>query len=131
MPDVVVDASAVVELLLRTGAGRTVARTLAVQEAVAPDLLDVEVLHALRRQERQGAIGAGRGALALRRLARLPLERVRMRPLLADAWVLRANLSAYDAVYVVLARRLTCPLVTADRRLAAAPGLGVAVTVVS
>lgn len=131
MPSVVVDSSAVVELLLRTGAGRTVAGVLATTaEARAPDLLDVEVLHVLRRQERQQAIDAARAASALRHLARLPVQRVRMRPLLTGAWALRANVSAYDAMYVVLARRLGCPLVTADHRLAAAPGLGVAVTVV-
>jgi predicted nucleic acid-binding protein len=50
--------------------------------------------------------------------------------LLPDALALRHNLSAYDALYVAAARVLDCGLLTRDRRLAAAPGLDVAVTVV-
>ena len=46
-------------------------------------------------------------------------------PLLPEAWTLRANVTPYDACYVALARNLRCPLVTGDRRLARAPGLGV------
>ena len=46
-------------------------------------------------------------------------------PLLPGAWTLRANVSAYDACYVALARDLRCPLVTRDLRLSRAPGLGV------
>jgi predicted nucleic acid-binding protein len=36
---------------------------------------------------------------------------------------LRANVSPYDAVYVALAEALGAELITADRRLAAAPGI--------
>jgi len=35
---------------------------------------------------------------------------------------LRDNLTAYDAAYVALAEALDAPLLTRDRRLAAAPG---------
>jgi predicted nucleic acid-binding protein len=51
--------------------------------------------------------------------------------LLSAAWDLRHNLSVYDALYVALARRLRCPLITVDRRLVAAPGIGVPVVVAS
>ena len=54
-----------------------------------------------------------------------PVRRFSTLPLLAEAWTLRANVSAADACYVVLARILRCPLVTADRKLSRAPGLGV------
>lgn len=37
------------------------------------------------------------------------------------AFVLRANLTAYDAFYVALAEALDCPLITSDGRLANAP----------
>jgi predicted nucleic acid-binding protein len=37
-------------------------------------------------------------------------------------WELRHNLTAYDALYVALAEMLDAPLVTLDRRLAAAAG---------
>lgn len=60
-----------------------------------------------------------------------PIERLPIAPLLLDAWGLRHNLNSYDSLYVALARRLDCPLITADRRLAAAPGLGVPLIVVS
>ncbi len=42
---------------------------------------------------------------------------------------MRQNLTVADAVYVVLARRLNAPLVTADLRLAATPGLAVSTVV--
>jgi predicted nucleic acid-binding protein len=51
-------------------------------------------------------------------------------PLLARMWELRDNLSAYDASYVALAEALRCRLVTADARIAGAPGVRCAVTVV-
>lgn len=51
-------------------------------------------------------------------------------PLLHRIWQLRANVSAYDAVYVALAEALSDVLVTGDRRLARVPGLGVAIEVV-
>ena len=58
------------------------------------------------------------------------IERFPIAPLVLDAWALRHNVSAYDAFYVALARSLSCPLVTCDRALARAPGLGITVTVV-
>lgn len=45
------------------------------------------------------------------------------RALWPRAWELRTNLSAYDALYVALAEQLNAPLLTADARLARAPGL--------
>jgi predicted nucleic acid-binding protein len=54
-----------------------------------------------------------------------PVRRFSTLPLLAEAWSLRANVAAADGCYVVLARILRCPLVTADRKLSRASGLGV------
>jgi predicted nucleic acid-binding protein len=42
--------------------------------------------------------------------------------LLRRIWRLRQNLSAYDAAYVALAESLQAPLITPNRRFAAAPG---------
>ena len=39
------------------------------------------------------------------------------------AYELRENVTAYDAAYVALAEALDCPLLTADARLARAPGI--------
>jgi predicted nucleic acid-binding protein len=50
--------------------------------------------------------------------------------ILDRVWQLRDNLSAYDATYVALAEQLGCALLTADQRLAGAPGLRCPITVV-
>ncbi|MGZ8666822.1 MAG: type II toxin-antitoxin system VapC family toxin [Solirubrobacterales bacterium] len=102
---------------------------LAGTDPFAPELIDAEATSAIAGAVRSGAVSEERGRLAVRRLARASIERVPLSPLLLDAWELRRNLSTYDAFYVALARRLSCPLITADRRIAAAPGLGVAVVI--
>jgi predicted nucleic acid-binding protein len=53
----------------------------------------------------------------------LGLRRFPSRGLWIRAWDLRPNFSAYDALYVALAEQLEVPLLTADARLARAPGL--------
>ena len=63
-------------------------------------------------------------------LEALPIQRVSHTPLVARCWELRANLTAYDAVYVALAEALGVTLLTADTRLAAAPGIACPVEVV-
>jgi predicted nucleic acid-binding protein len=117
---IVIDASAVVELLLRTGAGLRVADDGG--PLVAPHLLDTEVLHAFRTLVRLRSVGLSRAEAALQSFARLPLERLPHDVLRTRVWELRANLSAYDATYVAAAESLGLPLVTCDGRLARAPG---------
>jgi predicted nucleic acid-binding protein len=131
MPTVVVDASIVVELVLLTYMAARLEDRLRDIDMVAPDLLDVEVVNTLRTQSRLGLVDPERGLWAIERLHEAPIERFSNRDLVATAWELRHNVTAYDAVYVALARALDCPLVTTDRRLAGAPGLGITVTVVS
>lgn len=121
---IVVDASVVVEVLLRTpDADRLTERLLGGQEPIhAPHLLDVEVLQVLRRYEARGELRAARGQAAVEVLALLPLTRHAHPPFAARIWGLRRNLTAYDAAYVALAEALDATLVTRDRRLAGAPG---------
>jgi predicted nucleic acid-binding protein len=95
----------------------------------APDHLNGETLSALRRLEFRG-LAESRTAQAVADLERLPVERVATLDLLQDAWMLRKNVTSFDACYVVLARRLRCPLLTADRRLTQAPNLGIPLIVV-
>jgi predicted nucleic acid-binding protein len=127
---IVIDASALVELLL-SGA-RSVAIGEAVGEArlLAPDLVNPEVMQCLRRLERARKITAERASKALSRLCEGGVSTMPTGRLTFEAWSLRHNLSAYDACYVALARVVRCPLLTADGPLARAPGLGIALIVV-
>lgn len=52
----------------------------------------------------------------------LPFHRYPTLPLLPRAYELRADVSAYDAMYVALAESLEGALVTADARLSRATG---------
>jgi predicted nucleic acid-binding protein len=119
---IVVDASAVLEALLRTPAAESVERRMFDSRRTlhAPHLLDVEIAQVLRRYARAGEIDRDRGAAALSDLADLPLRRYPHDFLLPRVWELRNNLTAYDAVYVALAEALDAPLLTRDQRLAAA-----------
>ena len=122
---VVIDASALVDLIVRSERAPAVAQAVGATEMVAPDVVNPEVLSILRRLERTGALAARQAVQAVDDLMDAPVRRFSTLPLLAEAWTLRANVSAADACYVVLARILRCPLVTADRKLSRAPGLGV------
>lgn len=118
---IVVDASALLEVLLQTSAAAAVSnRIFAPGEILcAPHLLDIEVAQVLRRYARTGAIRPERGREVLQDLADLPLHRYPHAILLPRIWQLRDNLTAYDAVYLALAEALDVPLVTRDRALAA------------
>ncbi|HVM02408.1 MAG TPA: type II toxin-antitoxin system VapC family toxin [Acidimicrobiales bacterium] len=116
---IVVDASAAVLGLLSDGDAR---RVLASEPVAVPHLADSEVVHALRSQVLRGTATDGEARGALERWARLGLRRFPVVGLLGRMWDLRGNLSAYDATYVALAETIGCDLLTADRRLAAAPG---------
>jgi predicted nucleic acid-binding protein len=124
---IVLDASAAVLALLNDGEAR---RSVAREAVAVPHLVDAEVAHALRAQVRRGRVGGGDAGAALARWARLGLRRFPAVGLLPRIWELRGNLTAYDATYVALAEALDCRLVTADARLAAAPGPACAITVV-
>jgi predicted nucleic acid-binding protein len=128
---VVIDASALFELVVRSELAPAVAQAVGATDMVAPDVVNPEVLSILRRVERRGTLTARRAVQAVDDLMDAPVRRFSTLPLLAEAWTLRADVTAADASYVVLARVLRCPLVTADRRLSRAPGLGVPLVMVS
>ena len=120
----VVDACVVIEALTR--GGPVCDQALAVMSAgdvMAPELLDVEVLHALRGLVRGGKFAPEEGRLAVRTIGEWPILRRPHLPLLPRIWELRDNLTACDAAYVALAEALRCPLVTSDARLASAAGI--------
>jgi predicted nucleic acid-binding protein len=127
---IVVDASVVVDLLARFRPQPIEALLWAADtHLAAPELLFVEVLSALRKLDRGGAIPAGRSAELPQQLRALRIRTYRHDLLLDGVWALRDNLSTYDACYVALARLLDAPLATRDARLARAPALGIEVLV--
>jgi predicted nucleic acid-binding protein len=120
----VVDASVLAPALADDGGDGDAARArLGGQALAAPELIDLETTSVIRRRLQIGQLQARRAELALTDLFELPLRRVAHRPLLARCWELRENVSVYDAAYVALAELLDAVLVTADARLAGAPGV--------
>ena len=129
---IVVDASVLATALADDGTDGDAARSrLRGEDLAAPELVDLEVASVLRRQLSIGKLDARRSRMALDDLLELPVERASHRPLLARCWELRENLSVYDAAYVALAEALGALLLTADARLAKAPGLKCTVEVLS
>jgi predicted nucleic acid-binding protein len=129
---IVVDASALTELLLQTPVGTRVEARLFRDgdDFHAPHLLDVEVVQALRRLGRAGEVHPDRLAEAIADLTAFDLLRHPHVDLLGRAWELRNNTTAYDAVYLALAEALDAPLVTCDGPLGAVPGHGAQVEVI-
>jgi predicted nucleic acid-binding protein len=129
---IVIDASAVLELLLRTGRADDVAATALTAEVRlhAPHLIDVEVIQALRRLVQLKQIGVDRAGQALDDFDQLLIERHSHRPLVARIWQLRESLTAYDGAYVALAEALEIPLLTCDAKLARSHGHGARIDVV-
>ena len=115
---IVVDASALLELLLGTTTGAAIDRVVrSAAVAVGPAHIDAEVLSALGRLERARQISAEVVGDCLDDLAVMPMTRVPLPGLLAGAWALRANIAVRDALYVVVAQRTGAKLITVDRRL--------------
>ncbi len=124
MTELVLDASASVELLLDTTTGRELQQLLPARARWwVPEHFYAEVAGALRRAEIHGEVSPARIAQAFADLTTSPLRRVQVRPLLPDAWAKRTNLTVADSLYVVLAEHLHASLVTADVKLANAPTL--------
>lgn len=90
----------------------------------APDLADVETVAVLRKRWIAGTLSAQRFSAAVGDLEALAIDRYPTGRLMRRAFELRDNVTPYDAAHVALAELLECPLVTADRRLARAPGTG-------
>ena len=123
----VIDASVAVEYLLKTPTGLALADLVERAALIAPELLDAEVLSALRGAVLGGRLDEGLALTALDDLAAWPVDRLPNRTLARLAWRHLHNVSAYDALYVAAARANDAILLTADGRLSRAPGLGVVV----
>lgn len=125
MAEVVVDASAMVDLLLDNELGGAVRRRLAGHALHAPAHVDAEVLSALGRLHRAGDLEADEVGTRLRHLTSAPIERHDVSDLLLGTWSRRHQLRLADALYVELAVSQGLQLVTTDRRLRNAPSVDV------
>jgi predicted nucleic acid-binding protein len=95
----VIDASALVDLLLGTDHGRAVGNTLTrLTEVHAPAHIDAEVLSALGRLHRAGTVTTRHVTTRLDALTRAPIERHALTTLLAGAWRRRDRLRLVDAL---------------------------------
>ena len=122
---IVVDASAMVEMLLSTERGHAIlARIISMGATIqAPHLLDVEVLNVVRRYTRLQTLSSKVAQQILSDYRDFPITRHPHDMLLDRIWELRHNLTAYDATYLALAEALDAPLATCDQALAAVPGI--------
>jgi predicted nucleic acid-binding protein len=120
----VVDASAIIDLLVRSDPGERVRRLLADDNEATLNTVAhpyAEVFSGLARFHRAGDLAADEVDDLLRRLARLDLRRIPIGGALLDAgWRMRDNIAAPDALCVTAARDLGCVLLTTDQRLARA-----------
>lgn len=118
------DASAILEVLLSTPAASSVYGRLTVNGETlhAPHHLDLEILQVLRRYCAHGAITLDRAEQAVADYLDLPITRYSHDVFAFRIWELRQNLTAYDGAYVALAETLSAPLITRDRKLASTSG---------
>jgi predicted nucleic acid-binding protein len=127
----VVDASVLAPVVADAGSdGRRFRERLRGETVVGPDLLRVEVSSVLWRHASHGSLTPQQADAAIADLLAFPVTVYPTGPLLRRVWELRQNVTAYDACYVALAEAVGYPLVTADRRLASAPGIRCEVEVV-
>ena len=124
MKPVVLDASALIEYLLRTAASASVEREIEAKDTDLhiPALCDVEVCSGLRSGLLRSKLGQERAEEAVTDYLDLPLIRHGHSFLISRILQLRDNFSAYDATYVALAEVLEATLVTADLSLFRAVG---------
>ena len=89
-----------------------------------PELVFAEVASSLLKYVRAGTMTAADAVAAVETVVALPLRAHRLAELAPAALALavETGMSAYDGCYAVLAGSIDGPLVTADRRLAAAVG---------
>ncbi|MCU1303179.1 MAG: PilT protein domain protein [Candidatus Sulfotelmatobacter sp.] len=126
---IVLDASAAIDWLLQTTAGREIEKRIYSrgESLHAPQVLDLEVAQVLRRLVREGAVSAPRSDLVIEDLLDLRVTRYPHFVFLPRIWRLRDNFSAYDAAYVALTEKLGATLITRDARLASASARAVSI----
>jgi predicted nucleic acid-binding protein len=91
-----------------------------IHELIAPDVLPIEIGHALTRAERQGRIAVADGWILWQSIMSDCPSLHPSLPLMPRAFELSSamRLGVYDCLYVALAEQEGCSVVTADARLA-------------
>lgn len=125
MAELVLDASALVDVLLGNSIGRAVRNRVGGNGLHAPAHIDAESLSAFGRLHRAGDLSSSEVDAMLADLAAAPIQRHALAPLLPGAWSRRDRLRLVDSLYVELAETLRLPLVTTDTRLHAEPSVEV------
>ena len=113
---IVIDASAMAEALVGRNPDTELLDALA-GEVAAPDLLDVEVLSALRGLVLGGKLTADAAEVARAEHFAFTITRHGIAPLAERVWALRHQFTSYDACYLALAEGLSAPLYTCDAKL--------------
>ncbi len=127
----VLDASAVVDILASTRRRRAALQAMTGHELYAPQVIDLEVLSALARLERAGQLERTHSTRAFADWQGLAIERVDNHLLAAPAWALRHAVRLSDAFYLAAAAGLRLPLLTSDARLARSPVKDVTITLLA
>jgi predicted nucleic acid-binding protein len=123
---IVIDASALAEVVTRTDRAASVERAFVGCQLLAPDLINAEVLSVLRQWLRRSLIDRQIAGQAVSNLLTAPVRRFTTEALISRMWTLGEHLTPCTSAYMALAQWVGCPLLTLDERLAHSPGLQVA-----
>ncbi len=116
----VVDASALAAILFGEPEGEAIAGRMTGAELVAPALLHFELANVCLMKMRRHPADRDKLVSAFELLARMGVRTIDVDHLGVLELSERTGLTAYDASYLWLARRLDADLVTLDRKLEAA-----------
>ena len=123
----VIDASVAVEYLIQSDLGLKIVGTVENSDLFAPELLDIEVLSAMRGFVFRNEISPDDALHALGVFSDLEIERVPHKEFLLPTWRYFRNVSSYDAIYLAIAEHLDVAVITADSKLSRVPSTSVEV----
>lgn len=117
---IVLDASAMVDLLAAQHPASAVAAAIRDQDIRVPAVFDAEVYAVIRRAVRRRLVTMDEAYRMLFELRLLLITRHAVHDMLGEALAVRDRFGAYDVFYALLARRLGATLVTTDAALSRA-----------
>jgi predicted nucleic acid-binding protein len=124
MPEtLVVDASAMVDMLVGSHVGIDVGERLRDKDVHVPAHFDAEVISALGRLHRAGDLTQDQVEERVDLTAEAPIQRHLLAPLLQGAWQRHHNVRIVDALYIELATHINARIMTTDAGMASASPL--------